>query len=193
MVHVPTHPAILRPHASMDHRYNSSFFNSEFKFLLIHESNFNVTGFSYGPTTRDAMGRVSRSRAAYDVAAADTSMWILGATAFRWILATTAIQARVPRLLPQLLAPDTGRRRRGHLQQEGKPIVGNASMDDTDATAIATFFFATDDKSFVPTFNCSICNTSKCRTSRFLIHLCLQTSFIGLTRLHQLGPKHGQT
>jgi hypothetical protein len=55
----------------------SSFFNSEFKFLLINESNFHVIGFSYGPTTRDAMGRVSRSRAASDMAAAATSRWIL--------------------------------------------------------------------------------------------------------------------
>jgi hypothetical protein len=75
----------------MDHMYNSlPFFNSEFKFLLIHESNFYVTGFSYGPNTYDVMGRVSRSRASSDVAAATTSRWILVVTAFRWILATTA-------------------------------------------------------------------------------------------------------
>jgi hypothetical protein len=34
-------------------------------------------------------------------------------------------------------------------------------MDDTDATATTTFFFAAYGKSFVPTFNCSIRNMSK--------------------------------
>jgi hypothetical protein len=36
------------------------------------------------------MGRVSRSRAASDVAATAASRWILAATVFRWILTTTA-------------------------------------------------------------------------------------------------------
>jgi hypothetical protein len=40
--------------------------------------------------TRDVVGRVSRSQAASDVAAAAFSRWILAATAFGWILATTA-------------------------------------------------------------------------------------------------------
>jgi hypothetical protein len=56
------HLVIPQPHALMDHRYNSLFFNPEFKFLLIHESNFHVIGFSYEPNTRDALGRVSHSR-----------------------------------------------------------------------------------------------------------------------------------
>jgi hypothetical protein len=47
---------------------SSSFFNSKFKFLLTHESKFHVTGFSYGSNTRDAMGRVSRSWADFDLA-----------------------------------------------------------------------------------------------------------------------------
>jgi hypothetical protein len=55
--------------------------------------------------------------------------------------------------------------------------VGNASVDDIDAVAAAIFFFATDGKSFVATFNCSIRNTSKCRMICLLIHLCLQASF----------------
>jgi hypothetical protein len=41
------------------------------------------------------------------------------------------------------------------------PAMGNASMDDTDAAIAATFFFSTDGKSFVPTFNCSIRNMRK--------------------------------
>jgi hypothetical protein len=44
---------------------------------------------------------------------------------------------------------DTGRHHRGHFQLEGKPTVGNASMDDTDAAATATIFFPTDGKSIV--------------------------------------------
>jgi hypothetical protein len=71
--------------------------------------------------------------------------------------------------------------------------MGNASVDDTDAAATTTFFFAIDDKSFVPTFNASIHNTSKCRMSRLLVHLCLQASFfIGRTRLYRRGSKHGR-
>jgi hypothetical protein len=57
-------------------------FNSEFKFVLIYESNFHVTGFSYGPTTYDVVWRVSHSRVASNVASA-ASRWILDATAFR--------------------------------------------------------------------------------------------------------------
>jgi hypothetical protein len=69
--------------------YNSlPFFNSEFKFLLLHELNFHVTGFSYGSNTRDVVGRVSRSQTTFDVAAT-ASRWILAATASRWILTTT--------------------------------------------------------------------------------------------------------
>jgi hypothetical protein len=56
----------------------------------MHESNFHVTGFSYRSNTRDAMGRVSHSRAAFNVTATTASSWILAATASRWILAATA-------------------------------------------------------------------------------------------------------
>jgi hypothetical protein len=80
-VHVPTHQAISRPHASTDHMYNSlpfSIQNSNSYFM--HKSNFHVTGFSHGSNTHDAVGRVSRSRANFDVAA----------TTSRWILITTA-------------------------------------------------------------------------------------------------------
>jgi hypothetical protein len=51
--------------------------------------------------------------------------------------------------------------------------MGNASVDDTDTAATMIFFFATNGKSFVLTFNCFIHNTSKCRMSRLLIYLCL--------------------
>jgi hypothetical protein len=39
----------------------------------MHELKFHVTGFSYGSHTRDAVGRVSHSRADFDVAATATS------------------------------------------------------------------------------------------------------------------------
>jgi hypothetical protein len=71
--------------------------------------------------------------------------------------------------------------------------MGNASVDDTDIATASTIFFATEGKSFVPTFNCSIHNTSKCQTSRLLIHLCVRASFfIDRMRLRQRGPKHGR-
>jgi hypothetical protein len=49
----------------------------------------------------------------------------------------------------------------------------NASVDDTDAVATVTFFFTTDGKTFVPTFNCYLRNTSRCQMTRLLIHLSL--------------------
>jgi hypothetical protein len=115
------------------------------------------------------MERVSSSRAASDVAAA--FKWILAATAFKWIPAATTssrpsrpeFQHSSPTFWLRILAAVT---------------MGNASVDDTDAAATTTFFFTTDDKSLVPTFNCSIHNTSKCQMSRLLIHFCFQASFI---------------
>jgi hypothetical protein len=97
-----------------------------------------------------------------------------------------AIQARVPALLPHFPARDTGHHRRGHLQLEGKPHRGECLCGWHNAIATVTFFFATDGKSFMPTFNCSVHNTS------LLIHLCLQSSFfISRTWLHRWGSKHG--
>jgi hypothetical protein len=66
------------------------------------------------------------------------------------------------------------------------------AVDDTDAAATTTFFFTINGKSIVPTFNYSIRNTNKCGTSHLLIHLYLQGSFIGQTRLHGWGSKHGR-
>jgi hypothetical protein len=69
--------------------------------------------------------------------------------------------------------------------------MGNASMDDTDIAVIMTFFFVTDGKSFVSTFNCSIHNMSKYRWTCLLIHLCLQASFFNdRTPLNRWGSKH---
>jgi hypothetical protein len=59
----------------MDHRYNSLLFQFRIQ-ILTHESNFHVTGFSYGSNTHDAMGRISHSQADFDVATTTTS-WIL--------------------------------------------------------------------------------------------------------------------
>jgi hypothetical protein len=48
--------------------------------------------------------------------------------------------------------------------------MGNPSVDETDAAATTTFFFTTDGKSFVPTFNCSFRNMRKCGTTRLLVN-----------------------
>jgi hypothetical protein len=144
-----------------------------------------VAGFSYGPTTRDAVGRVSRSRVASNVAAVTASRWILAATASSRP-SRPEFQHSSPTFRPRILATATV----GTSSWRASPAVANASVDDTDAAAAATFFFTIDGKSFVPTFNCSIRNTSKCRTSCLFIHLCLQASFVGRTRLHRRGPKH---
>jgi hypothetical protein len=107
--------------------------------------------------------------------------WILATTAFRWILAATAsnrpfrpefqhssLTFRLGILVVAAVSTSSWR---------ASPIVGNASVDNIDTTAAATFYFATDGKSFVPTFNCFIRNVSKYRTSHLLVHLCLQASF----------------
>jgi hypothetical protein len=70
--------------------------------------------------------------------------------------------------------------------------VENASVDDTDIAAAVTFFFATDGESFVPTFNCSIRNTSKYRTSHLRVHLCLQASFFVDGLLNMGGSGEGE-
>jgi hypothetical protein len=57
--------------------------------ILTHESNFHVTRFLYGSNIRDTVGRVSRSRIDFDVAAT-ASRWILVIITSRWILTATA-------------------------------------------------------------------------------------------------------
>jgi hypothetical protein len=134
----------------MDHRYNAlPFFNSEFKFLLMHKSNFHVTGFSYGSNTCDVVGRVLHSREDFDMATATTSSWILAANASRWILAATAsnwasrqeFQHSSPTFVPAILDATMGTS-----SWRASPTVGNASLDDTDAAV--TFFFTTDGKTY---------------------------------------------
>jgi hypothetical protein len=108
------------PHFDGSHIQSSSFLNLEFKFLLMHESNFHVTGFSYGSNTRDAVRRVSRSRADFDVAATTASSWILTATASKWILvATTSNQASKPEF--QHSSPTFGSLAGGHAPPWGMP------------------------------------------------------------------------
>jgi hypothetical protein len=113
------------------------FFNSEFKFLLMHESNFHVTGFSYGSNTRDAVRRVSCSQADFDVAA----------TTSRCILVTIA-STRAPRAVFQHSSPTLGpgilAATVGTSTWRASPAVGNASMDDTGT--LTTFFFVTGGK-----------------------------------------------
>jgi hypothetical protein len=103
------------------------------------------------------------------------------------------IQARVPTLLPTFRSGILATAAVGTSSWWTSPTVGNASMDDTDAAVTTTFFFVTNSKSFVTTFNCSIRNTRKCQTSCLLVHLCLQTSFfVNQTRLRRWGSKHGR-
>jgi hypothetical protein len=85
------------------------------------------------------------------VAATITSRWILAATAFRWIRATTAssqpsrpeFQRSSPTFRPGILANAAV----GTSSCKASPGIGNASVDDTDA---AVTFLATDGRSFVP-------------------------------------------
>jgi hypothetical protein len=92
------------------------------------------------------VGRVSYSRADFDVAATAASSWILVATTFMWILATTASsQASRPEF--QHSFPTFGL---GILAA----AVGNASVDGIDDTT--TFFFVTDGK----TYSCLSIHTS---------------------------------
>jgi hypothetical protein len=67
---------------------------------------------------------------------------------------------------PGILATDVGTS-----SWRASPTVGNASVDDTDAATVVTFFFSTDGKTFVPTFNCYLRNTCQCQMTRLLIHL----------------------
>jgi hypothetical protein len=72
----------------------------------MYESNFHVTGFSYGSNTRDDVGRVSCSRVAFDVAATATSIHLHIVRSNHLLVDTgrhrlqPAIQARVSALLP---------------------------------------------------------------------------------------------
>jgi hypothetical protein len=143
------------------------------------------------------MGRVSCSQAALDVVVVAASTWILATTTFKWILAATSscrpsrpeFQHYSPTFRLWILAASA----MGTSSWRATPAMGNASVDDTDTIGVATFFFTTDGKSFIPTFNYSIHNMSKCQTSRVLIHFYLQASFIiGWTRIRRRGPKHGR-
>jgi hypothetical protein len=118
---------------------SSSFFNSKFKFLLMRESNIHVTGFSNGSNIDDVMGRVSHSRADFDVAA----------TASRWILVITA-SSRASRPEFQHSSHTFGLGIlvvvMGSSSWRASPAVGNATVDDTN---VAATFFSTDDKTYL--------------------------------------------
>jgi hypothetical protein len=118
--------------------------------------------------THDDMERVSHSRADFDVAATDASSWILATTASRSIHAAI-VSSRSSRPEFQHSSPTF---RLGILvtavgtsSWRARPVVGNASMNDTNVAAAVTFF-TTGRKIFVPPFNCYICNTRQCRTTR---------------------------
>jgi enoyl-[acyl-carrier-protein] reductase (NADH) len=76
--------------------------------ILNHESIFHVIGFSDGSNTHDAMGRISRSWAAFDVATTASS-WILAAAASKVrVSGTRRLQARFLAPLPHRRTRDTG-------------------------------------------------------------------------------------
>jgi hypothetical protein len=154
-VHVPMHLAIPRPHDSMDHRYNSlpfSIQNSN-SYSLMSQS-FMLQGSHTGLPLMMPWGGSPTT--------GQPPTWPLLPRGGYWPPPPLSGYWPPP---PLASHPDQSCR--------ASPTVGNAFMDDTDTTAATTFFFTTDGKSFVPTFNCSIHNTSKCRTSRLLIHFCL--------------------
>jgi hypothetical protein len=129
----------------------------------MHELNFHIIRFSYGSNTRDAVGRGSYSRTAFDIATTAAFSWILAATASKWILAATASSGPSrpelhhssltfrPGILAATVVTSSWR---------ASPAAGNASVDDT--AAASTFFFTTDSRIFMHPFNCYIRNTSKC-------------------------------
>jgi hypothetical protein len=126
----------------------------------MHESNFHVTGFSYGSNIDDVLGRVSRSRANFNVAATAASRWILAATTSSRSC-RSEFQFSSPTFRPGILAAAVGTS-----SWRASPAMGNTSLDDTDAATVGTFFFTTDGKIFVPPFNYYIRHTSQCRTTR---------------------------
>jgi hypothetical protein len=143
----PGDPSTLRFDGS--HVQFSFFFNSEFKLLLTHKSDFHVTGFSYGSNTRDALGRISCNWANFDAATTTTTSWILANTASRWILlATTSSQVSGSEFqhTPPIFGPEILSAVVGISSWRASHIVGNASVDDTDV--IETFFFATNDNTY---------------------------------------------
>jgi hypothetical protein len=107
----------------------------------MNESNFHVTGFSYWSNTHDVMGRVSRSWTDSDVAAT-SSRWILAVTAFSRV-SKPEFQHSSPTFGLGILATTMGT-----FSWRAGTTMGNASVDNTDAVAAATFFFATDGKTY---------------------------------------------
>jgi hypothetical protein len=119
---------------------SSSFFNLEFKFLLMHESSFHVIGCLNGSNTHDGVGRVTRNQADFNVAATATSCWILAATSTSRA-SRPEFQHSSSTFGPGILAITMGT-----FSWRASPIVGNASMDYTDNAA--TFFFTIDGKTY---------------------------------------------
>jgi hypothetical protein len=69
-------------------------------------------------------------------------------------------------------------------------------VDDTDAAVAVTFFFTTDGKSFVPTFNCSIRNRANVERRPFMSSSVLlrqpnATSSMGVLNMGRSGEGGG--
>jgi hypothetical protein len=80
-------------------------FHFQFKIQIITHSRVKLScsGFSYGPNTHNAVGRVSRSRATFDVATTAAFNWILTTTAFSR-LSRSEFQHSSPTFLLGILA-----------------------------------------------------------------------------------------
>jgi hypothetical protein len=139
-------------------------------------SNFHVIGFSYRSNTRDAVGRVSHSWAAFNVATTASSQPSrpeFQHSSLTFGLGILAASNRPSRPEFQHSSPTFSLRILATSNWRASPAVGNTFVDDTDAAAVTTVFFATNGKTFVRSFNCYLRNMSQCRTTHLLIHLSL--------------------
>jgi hypothetical protein len=161
------HPAIPRSHASMDYMYNSLHFSIQnSNSYSLTSQTFMLQGSHMGPPSVMPWGGspAAGQPPTWPPAPPPGGYWPPPPSSGYWPpppLANHLGQSSStppPTFRLRILAADTV----GTSSWRASPAMGNASVDNTDAAAAAIFFFASDSKSFVPTFNCSIHNTSKC-------------------------------
>jgi hypothetical protein len=159
--HIPCPTTLGDPSTPCLHtsQVNLSFFQFRIQFLN-YESIFHVIGFLDGSNTCDAMGRISYSRATFDVAAT-TSSWILATYVSRCgFLVPTAsrpkFQHSTPTVGPGILDVADAM---GTSTWRASPAIGNASVDDTATTS----FFTSNGKTHIRAFLYLYRNFSQCR------------------------------
>jgi hypothetical protein len=121
----------------------------QFKIQILTHARVKLSYYRFN--THDVVGRISRNRADFDMAATTASNR----------LSRPEFQHSSPTFRQGILATVVGTS-----SWTASPAMRNASMDDTDVAAVATFFFFTDGKTFVPPFNCYIRNTSQYQMTR---------------------------